>query len=154
MPCFPTTCSGKEGKRKLNARKDLSCGKMNFLWILQNNYPVFPSPWPNSPSWEEFWASCWVGCFFANSHLKPPAKKKGRFPVLRCKTSFNRFALTLIPTRDTRILHNQHSNSFVKTTEPQKGQGFCDTDSIFLKPALPLGPLSSLIPCKQQGMPV
>lgn len=31
VPCFPTTCSGKEGKRKLNARKDLSLWQNEFF---------------------------------------------------------------------------------------------------------------------------
>lgn len=80
--------------------------------------------------------------------------KKGWFPVLRHKIPCNHFTLSLIHTRDTRILHSQHPNSFVKPAEPKTEHGFCDTNSIFLRPALPLGPLSSLIPCKHQGMPV
>lgn len=42
VPCFPPSCSGKEGKRKLNAQKDLILWQNKFLWILQKNYPFSP----------------------------------------------------------------------------------------------------------------
>ena len=145
---FPPTCSCKEGKRKLfECKKRLeSVAKGVFVYSTKELFSLPLSPWPNSPSWEEFCAS-WVGCFL-QIHTWSILKKKKIFPVLRCKTSFNCVALTLIHTGDTRILHDQHPDSIIKTTEPQKGQRFCDINSIFLKLALTLGPLSSLIPCK------
>lgn len=145
-PCFPPTSSGKEGKRKLFVTEK---------WTFMNSTKELPklllSSWSNAPSWEEFWASHWVGWgfFLANLHLK----QEKVIPVLRCKMSFKCFALIFIHTRDTRILHNQHPNSFVGTTVPQKGQGLCDTDSTLLSPALPVELLSSLIPSKQQRVP-